>query len=304
MAKAQEQNQSDMEKITVVCRERLYYVCQYCLFKTEKSNCFTVHMRKHLREGKLYFCRMCDLDLFNPYDMANHFQLSHPGQDPYQCPCCSFTTDNIFRIRRHWKIHCYYHCKFCAYRSNRLARFRFHQNSFRYRRFRCSYNKCNYGFCTREALENHKTEHQKIKSESKQGCTFHEPDQNYNTSSSDSKTVEVFIKEEIVSDSEDSVLEGQSHVSHETSHSEGDRFSRSVELYDQVNSDVSERVEEGKKDELSKPLISNNEIFSSVVSSLDAHMTADAVRKVRNSELLQNVVNGNARPSTSHDLRL
>lgn len=301
MAKAQKQNQADMERMTVVFKGKLNYLCQYCLFKTEKSVSFTKHMRKHSREGELYICRMCDVDLFNPYDMANHFQLSHPGQDPYQCPCCSFTTDNIVLIRKHWKTHCYYRCEFCAFRTNRFWPLRYHQKSHGFWMFRCSINKCNFRFDTSKALENHKMKHHKMKSESEGGCRFQEPGQNYNTKSCGSKTVEVFIKEEIVSDCEDSVTESHSRVSHETSCTEGDSFSRSVELFDQINSDVSERLEEDKNGELSKPLISYNEISSTVVGSLDAHTTetVTSTKKVTTSELLTNDVNSSASSKVS-----
>lgn len=266
MTKAQKQNFDGMERIIVVFKERLVYLCQYCLFKSAKSNIFNKHMNKHSREGKLYICKMCNVDLYNPYDMANHFQLLHPDQEPYQCPRCSFTTDKVSLIRMHWKIHYYYRCEFCPFKTHRFVCFRYHRTTHVYRKFQCKVHECIYSCDSREALKNHKTEHHKSKSESGEGFRFQKPDQNCNTDHSDIKIVEVFTKEENVSDCEDSVAEGHSHVSHGTSCTEVDRFSRSVELYDKINnSDVSEQVEEDRKDDLSNPLISNNEISSTLM---------------------------------------
>lgn len=297
-AQAQKKNVVDIEQMTVIFNGTRSYYCQYCLFRTGRSNIFSMHLKKHEREVNLYYCKICNTDLFNPYDLFNHFQLLHPGWDSYQCPRCSFTTTHVSLMRQHWKSHFYHRCGFCTYKTIDLMHLRLHRHKHLNRKFRCIFKECICSCDTSEALENHITEHHGLKSKSEEGCSSREPDKNYNTNNSDDKTVE-----EIISECNDSVAEGHSHVSHETSRTEVDGFSRSVELYDQVNSDISERVEEDKKDELSKPLISNYEIYSSVVSSLDAH-TIEAVspKKVKNSELLQNVVNGNARPSTSHDL--
>lgn len=226
MANARKQNQADMKRITVVSKGRLSNLCQYCLFKTEKTKSFNKHMRRHKNERKLYVCKMCDVDLYNPYDMANHFQLSHPGQDPYQCPQCSFTTDKVLLIRKHWRDHFYFRCEFCTYKASRKSLLRFHLNAHGYRKFPCAVNECMDGFDTREALENHKTEYHKIKSDSAEEHRLQGPDLHYNTKEPDSKTVQVFIKDEIVSVSEDSVAEDDSEANHDNSHTQVYRFSK------------------------------------------------------------------------------
>ena len=122
--------------------------CEFCAYKTYRSDKFKSHVETHKSKKKKVCCKACDFETFEMLHLKEHYKIKHP-EKVYFCKSCTFSSFSEANYKRHIKENHIdsediYECKLCSFQAPNLYKFNNHySNVHRYQElFICKI--CNY----------------------------------------------------------------------------------------------------------------------------------------------------------------
>lgn len=189
----------DIEKMALTVKGKKLYRCHYCTFITGGINSFKAHIQSHKRIEYLFFCKFCNVNLYNHIGLKKHFKQVHPGCKLYHCYFCSFSRQDKGNMIKHLRHHLSYYCDYCHFGTNSYPIMKRHLFGHKKRNDFYKCYKCIFTCSTTEELASHMEEH----CETDQFHIAGEIDQVHDMHYSVGHMVKTEINEEDVAENED-----------------------------------------------------------------------------------------------------
>ena len=116
------------------------FLCHVCSFSFAVFDGLKNHMKTHERDGggkitkgrnrKPRTCRLCSFVATTKLQLDSHFDESHPGEKPFKCETCDYTTRLEHSLRTHTYTHTGdrpYKCDECESAFTQWAHLRRHK---------------------------------------------------------------------------------------------------------------------------------------------------------------------------------